>query len=128
MLPACSSSRMATDRTPLARRSRSLMRLCVGVLLTGLSTAPAAQAGYPSRPIHVVVPQAAGGAVDIVARMVADRISASLGWTVVVENKPGANGIIGTEAVKETAADGYTLLAASSSTHAMAPHTTARSP
>lgn len=98
------------------------------LLLALASPGLAIDAPYPSRTIRIVVPQVAGGAVDIVARVLADRVSAVLGGTVVVENKPGANGIIGTEAVKEAAPDGYTLLAASSSTHAMAPHLTARIP
>ena len=119
------------NRPPFDRARRLAKRLCAtaGTLLLGLaSISLAVEAPYPSRTIRIVVPQVAGGAVDIVARVLADRMAASLGGTVVVENKPGANGIIGTEAVKEAAADGYTLLAASSSTHAMAPHMTARIP
>jgi tripartite-type tricarboxylate transporter receptor subunit TctC len=88
----------------------------------------ALEAPYPARAIRIVVPQTAGGAVDVVTRVLADRMSDMLGRTVVVENKPGANGIIGTEAVREAPPDGYTLLAASSSTHAMAPHLTAHIP
>jgi tripartite-type tricarboxylate transporter receptor subunit TctC len=114
------------------RRSRAGIACCLSLAFASLSPGPfatpaaaaeAADALYPSRPIHIVVPQAAGGAVDIVTRMLADRIAAALNCTVVVENKPGANGVIGTQAVKDAAPDGYTLLAASSSTHAMAPHT-----
>jgi tripartite-type tricarboxylate transporter receptor subunit TctC len=121
---------------PAARRERwSAGRLCraSGVLLCALLLAPSAGAGntkadYPSRPLHIIVPQTPGGAVDLVARMLADRIAAALGCAVVVENRPGANGVIGTEAVKNAAPDGYALLAASSSTHAMAPHTAAHIP
>jgi len=114
------------------RRSRAGIACCLSLAFASLSPGPfatpaaaaeAADALYPLRPIHIVVPQAAGGAVDIVTRMLADRIAAALNCTVVVENKPGANGVIGTQAVKDAAPDGYTLLAASSSTHAMAPHT-----
>src|SRR5262249_231558 len=97
-------------------------------LLALASPGLAVDAPYPSRTIRIVVPQVAGGAVDIVARVLADRVSAVLGGTVVVENRPGPNGIIGTQPVKEAAPDGYTLLAASSSTQAMAPHLTARIP
>jgi tripartite-type tricarboxylate transporter receptor subunit TctC len=101
----------------------ALAALSIGLFPTPSAAAEGADATYPSRAIHVVVPQGAGGAVDVVTRTVADRIGAALNCAVVVENKPGANGIIGTEAVKDAAPDGYTLLAASSSTHAMAPHT-----
>jgi tripartite-type tricarboxylate transporter receptor subunit TctC len=97
--------------------------LLCALLLAPPAAAQNAKAAYPSRPLHLVVPQTPGGAVDLVARMLADRIEVLLGRAVVVENRPGANGIIGTEAVKNAAPDGYTLLAASSSTHAMAPHT-----
>ena len=109
----------------------SLARV-VGVLLCALPLLCAAgqsgKAAYPSRPIRIVVPQTAGGAVDLVARMLADRLETALGCAVFVEDRPGANGIIGTEAVKDAAPDGYTLLAASSSTHAMAPHTMTQIP
>jgi len=97
--------------------------LSAGLLPTSSVAAERAVPAFPSRPIHVVVPQAPGGAVDVVARMLGDRISSALNCAVVIENKPGANGVIGTEAVKDAAPDGYTLLVASSSTHAMAPHT-----
>ena len=128
---AARSPPMVTHRPPHDPRDRGFRfatALCaaLGLLLSGVLSA--AELSYPSRPVHIIVPQAAGGAVDVVARMLGERISAGLGATVVVENKPGANGIIGTEAVKDAAPDGYTLLAASSSTHAMAPHTTPHIP
>lgn len=66
--------------------------------------------GYPSKPIKVVVPYAAGGAADITARVLGQKMSESLGVPVVVDNKPGANGMIGTDAVAKAAPDGYTLL------------------
>ena len=110
----------------VAGRWRALAWLLCALL--PLPPAAGEEFAYPSHPIHIVVPQAPGGAVDLVARMLADRIAASLNCAVVVENRPGANGIIGTEAVKDAAPDGYTLLAASSSTQAMAPHTSAHIP
>lgn len=66
--------------------------------------------GYPSKPIKMVVPYAAGGAADITARVLGQKMSESLGVPVVVDNKPGANGMIGTDAVAKAAPDGYTLL------------------
>ena len=120
-------------RRSLDVRAAWRISLAFAIASTGLLPTPAAAgegtaATYPSRPIHIVVPQAPGGAVDVVARMLADRMAAALNCAVVVENKPGANGVIGTEAVKDAAPDGYTLLVASTSTHAMAPHTMRRIP
>src|SRR4051794_38212788 len=66
---------------------------------------------YPSKPIRIVVPYAAGGSVDPMARLVADRLSKTIGQSVVIENRPGAGGNIGIEAVVRGAQDGYTLLA-----------------
>ena len=65
---------------------------------------------YPAKPIRLVVPYAAGGAADITARVLGQKMSESLGVPVVVDNKPGANGMIGTDAVAKAAPDGYTLL------------------
>jgi len=69
---------------------------------------------YPNRPVKVIVPWPPGQATDIAARVVAERLQAALGEAFVIENKPGAGGSIGTDAVVKSAADGYTLLAASS--------------
>ena len=65
---------------------------------------------YPSKPIKVIVPYAAGGAADITARVVTQKMSENMGVPIVVDNRPGANGMIGTEAVVKAAPDGYTLL------------------
>ena len=86
----------------------------IALLTLGLATALAApQAGaadYPSQPIRLIVPYVAGGAADITARVVAARMGKTLKGTIVVENKPGANGMIGTDFVAKAAPDGYTLL------------------
>lgn len=65
---------------------------------------------YPSKPIQLIVPQAAGGGSDTIARFIGERLGARLGQPVVVENRPGAAGILGAEYVKRAAPDGYTLL------------------
>ena len=76
-------------------------------LLPGFATA---QAGFPNKPIRIVVPYAPGGTTDIVGRRVGQRLSELLGQPVIIENRAGANTAIGTEAVAKSAADGYTLL------------------
>jgi tripartite-type tricarboxylate transporter receptor subunit TctC len=83
------------------------------VLAAFLCAAALAQsaADYPNRPIRIVVPLAAGGNVDIVARTVAEPISKSFGQPVLVENRPGASSLVGTQFVARSAPDGYTLLA-----------------
>ena len=67
---------------------------------------------FPDKPIHIIVPLAAGGAVDAIARTLGQKLSQQLGQPVIVDNKPGANGNIGAEAVAKSPADGYTILMA----------------
>jgi tripartite-type tricarboxylate transporter receptor subunit TctC len=78
-------------------------------------------AQYPDKPIRVVVPWPPGGGVDIAARTVQPGLTDALRQTIVIDNRPGAGGSIGSAQVAKTPADGYTLLVASSSTHAVAP-------
>jgi tripartite-type tricarboxylate transporter receptor subunit TctC len=78
-------------------------------------TSVSAMADYPDRPLRVIVPFAAGGATDVIARTVAQAMSVRLGQTIVVENKAGANGNIGGAAAARSEPDGYTLLMATSS-------------
>jgi tripartite-type tricarboxylate transporter receptor subunit TctC len=75
----------------------------------------ASAADYPARPITLVVPYAAGGGNDVIARIVAEKMSASLGQQIVIENRGGAGGTIATRQVAHAAPDGYTLLIATSS-------------
>ena len=94
--------------------------LAVGCLLTDSQLA-AAQERFPSKPIRLIVPFNAGGAADIVARLVGQSVSEKLGQPVVVENRPGATGAIGSLAVARSQPDGYTILMAVISSHAVAP-------
>jgi len=84
----------------------------LGACLVALAAAAHAQQSWPVRPVRMIVPSAAGGGTDIVARAIAPKLSDYLGQQVVVENRPGAAMIIGGEAVARAAPDGYTLLMA----------------
>ena len=95
----------------------------VGVVLgatTGV-TAVSAQ-GYPDRPIRYIVPFAAGGGQDIVARQIAPRLGERLGQPVVVDNRPGGGATLGPQLAAASTPDGYTILMASNTTHAINPH------
>jgi len=86
--------------------------LSAAALLVAATTAAVAQDSYPNRPIKIVVPFPAGGTVDVLTRIVGERLAAKWGQPVVVENRIGAAGNIGTEAVARAEPDGHTLLAA----------------
>src|SRR3989441_7078760 len=95
------------------------MRVCLALLL--VLPAQLALGQYPSRAIKLIVPFPPAGATDIVGRIVAQKLSERLGQPMVVENRPGAGGSLGSELVAKSAPDGYTLLIATSSTHSIGP-------
>jgi tripartite-type tricarboxylate transporter receptor subunit TctC len=86
--------------------------LCAAASVATLCALPAAnaQTAYPNKPIRLVVPFAAGGATDVLARVIGQKMAAGLGQPVIIDNKPGAAGIIGTDAVAKAAPDGYTIV------------------
>lgn len=86
-----------------------IFRCMAGGLLSAAVAGGAAAAGYPAQPIKLVVPFAAGSAADIVCRILGEKLTGALGQPVVVHNKPGASGIIGTREVASSAPDGYTV-------------------
>ncbi|MBU4611107.1 tripartite tricarboxylate transporter substrate binding protein [Achromobacter sp. GG226] len=92
-----------------------------------VAAAPTLAATYPDRPIRMIIPFPPGGTLDVVGRMLAQKLSEDLGQNVMVENRPGANGMIGADAVAKSAADGYTLLF-SASTFTSAPMTMKTAP
>src|SRR5882757_7050278 len=90
------------------------------ILLAGMATA-IAQAPYPSHPITMVVAFNAGGSTDLIARVLAQHMGSILGQTIIIENKGGADGAIGTGAVARATPDGYTLILSTTSTHVINP-------
>ena len=96
-------------RRPVTRTSSPV----IVTLISSLLLAAPAAAQYPARPVRVIVPFAPGGAVDLVARTIAQRLTDAMGQTFVVDNRGGAGGTIGTDIVAKARADGYTLLVGS---------------
>ncbi|MDD2545998.1 MAG: tripartite tricarboxylate transporter substrate binding protein [Burkholderiaceae bacterium] len=110
--------------SPILRSRRSLAALgAVTAVLSVFSGATAvwAQEKFPSRPLTLVVPQAAGGANDTIARVLAQKLSEQLGQSVLVDNRPGAGGTLATAATARAKNDGYTLLLTSDSAHVIGP-------
>jgi tripartite-type tricarboxylate transporter receptor subunit TctC len=101
----------------MTKKIAGLITFLLGVCLSGMVFAQS----YPSKPISLVVPQTAGGTNDIVARLIAPAFGEAIGTSVVVENKPGAGGNIGTQGVARAPKDGYTLLLTINSAQAINP-------
>jgi tripartite-type tricarboxylate transporter receptor subunit TctC len=104
-----------------------MWRVTFALLITAIAASaaaaqsPSGEANWPARPIHLIVPFPPGSSSDIVGRLVAQRLGERLHQTLVVENRPGASGNLGTEAVAHAAPDGYTLGLANTSTLALSP-------
>ena len=104
------------------------MRILLALVFALLSAGPVLGQSYPAKPIRIVVPYAAGGNSDVIARALAVPLSESLGQPVVIDNRAGASGIIGSEVVAKAAPDGYTLLMISSGNLTTNPSLFARLP
>jgi tripartite-type tricarboxylate transporter receptor subunit TctC len=104
-----------------------LIAAAAAALASVASSSSLAQAGYPNKPIRVVVPFAAGSTTDIIARAITDKMAASMGQQLVVDNRAGASGTIGQTAVANAEPDGYTIMIHSSS-HTVSPSTFAKLP
>jgi tripartite-type tricarboxylate transporter receptor subunit TctC len=108
-------------------RTRFLQGMALAICIAASATS-FAQPGYPNKPIRLVVPFPAGGATDLFARTLSQKMGEKLGNSVVVDNKPGAGGGIGSDLAAKAPADGYTLLLATTSTHSIGPALNARLP
>ena len=96
------------------RRAHGIVAIAVAVALSAVTGSASAQS-YPTRSIRIVVPATPGGAIDTIARLVADKMTVSMGQSVVVENKPGASNNLGTDFVAKSPPDGYNLVIVASS-------------
>ena len=90
--------------------------LALMAFLGAMATNAHSQTAYPNKPLKIVVPFGAGGVADLTARTVAQKLGENLGQSIVIENKPGAGGVVATDAVAKSAPDGYTLLLMSNAT------------
>ncbi len=94
---------------------------CAAALLLVFVAACGKEQAYPARPVNLIVPFPAGGSSDLIARVVSERAGRALGQQIVIENRPGAGGNIGTEAAARAAPDGYTLIQCTIGTCAINP-------
>src|SRR5512140_2863938 len=85
----------------------------LAVAVACIFAVPAAAQNWPARPVRIIVPYSPGGGIDTVARLMAQKLTEQFGSSFVVENRPGAAGVLGAELVARAAPDGYTLLASS---------------
>jgi len=100
---------------------RSLITVSLLAALAGLSNLALAQDAWPSKPIKLIVPFAAGGTSDILGRLLGEKLQAALKQTVIIENRAGAGGVVGADAVAKSPPDGYTLLLGTIASHAINP-------
>ena len=109
-------------------KKRHLLRAISALTLCFASLGLAQAQGYPTKPVRLIVPFPAGGATDLFARTLSQKIGEKLGQSLVVENRPGAGGTLGSDLAAKASPDGYTLLLSTSSTHSIGPNLNPRMP
>ena len=109
-------------------KKRHLLRAISALTLCFASLGLAQAQGYPTKPVRLIVPFPAGGATDLFARTLSQKIGEKLGQSLVVENRPGAGGTLGSDLAAKASSDGYTLLLSTSSTHSIGPNLNPRMP
>ena len=109
ILPSTTHRYANISRTPRSGKESNDLVRCASAVLAVVWTAAAGAAGYPDRPLRYVIPSAAGGGPDIAARLVMNQLSRQLGQQIIVDNRAGASGVIGTDLIAKAAPDGYTL-------------------
>src|SRR5256886_3023353 len=118
----CTHTRLADQDGSMSRKRRAGTLAFLSTMAIIATSAPAiAQDNYPNRPVKLIAPQAPGGGVDLVARIIADRLRIALGQPFVVENQAGAGGAIATQMAARAQPDGYTLMIGYVATHATNP-------
>jgi tripartite-type tricarboxylate transporter receptor subunit TctC len=113
-LQRCTSLHHQRLGAPIRKKSMRLFFTLTALLLSSFSSWPQT---YPSKPIRWVVPSTPGDGSDVTGRLVADKISRELGQAVVIDNKPGAGGVLGSDAVAKSPADGYTMIVGNAGSH-----------
>ena len=102
--------------------------LCIGLILGVAVSHAQSETGYPSKPIRMIVPSAPGSGPDIMARAIGQKLTEALGQAIVIDDKPGAGGIIGSEAAAKAPPDGYTLIMSNAGAHTVNPSLYAKLP
>jgi tripartite-type tricarboxylate transporter receptor subunit TctC len=110
-MPVCDNVRNKIGREAMAGRLRML---AAALAMLAASGGASAQSPFPAKPVHIFVPYAAGGAVDILSRTLGDAVSQKWGQSVVIENRPGAGGVIASQALVTSPPDGYALIVVAS--------------
>lgn len=105
----------------MKKKGQTMSRRAILAAIALTVASPAATQQFPAKPITLVVPFAAGGGTDVIARLLADGVGRKLGQNVIVENRAGAGGAIANKAVAAASADGYTILIGTAGTQAAAP-------
>jgi tripartite-type tricarboxylate transporter receptor subunit TctC len=127
---AIKTSPATASLAPVAMRRVWIRALLLGgaAAALGLAPADAGAQGFPSKPVKLVVPFPPGGPLDVIGRLIAQKLSEAWGQSVVIDNRPGAGGNIGAEVVAKSPPDGYTVVMGALSTHAVNPHLFAKMP